>query len=232
MTALMVLDCYRDQTGGARNFLPHLRGETRVIRAPHEDVPPTAQGMAGLVVTGSAATLREPVPWIEASAALVRDAVDRGVPVLGVCFGHQLIPWALLGNHTVQRSPTPELGWDVVRRNSMDDPLLQGVPGVFTCFLSHRDEVVPGTHGLTVLASSAGCAVQAYRMAKQPVWGVQFHAEMGFEEARELVEDKLAAEAPAELSRAVDARDVAATILGRFEKLCGVEAGATRLPRK
>ena len=62
-------------------------------------------------------------------------------------------------------------------------------------------------------------------MGDRPIWGVQFHAEMAFAEARALVEAKLDRPAAA-LGRAVDARPIAARILGNFERLCREGAGS------
>jgi len=119
---------------------------------------------------------------------LVRDAVRRDVPLLGVCFGHQLLAWAVAGDGAVRLRPKPEVGWLPIEVTSQD-PLLQGLGDGFTTFVSHSDEVVH-REGLTVLARSVDCDVHAFRVGKKRAWGVQFHAEMGPEETESIVRSR------------------------------------------
>jgi GMP synthase (glutamine-hydrolysing) len=103
------------------------------------------------------------------------------VPILGVCFGHQMVAHALFGEGAVQVSKTPEIGWTDICVTG-DDPLLAGLETGFNTFESHFDEVV-AQPGMTVLAHSARCAVQVYRVDGARIWGVQFHSEMTEAEA-------------------------------------------------
>ncbi len=61
------------------------------------DEPPTARATGGVVVTGSAAMVSDHEAWADRTAEWLRTAVDAGVPVLGICFGHQLLAHALGG---------------------------------------------------------------------------------------------------------------------------------------
>src|SRR6266702_4479231 len=77
----------------ARHLAP--RVELRVVR-PYEQVLPSSAGFDGLVMTGSPKSVLVPEPWMEESAAFLLEAA-RTRPVLGVCFGHQLLARALGG---------------------------------------------------------------------------------------------------------------------------------------
>lgn len=196
MKPILVVDAYFDPAGGAHNLVGRL-GERpyAVVRPVHDGRFPTDAGAyAGILITGSAASVRDPHPWLLPAAELVRDAARRGVPVLGLCFGHQLIAHALLGPDRVVLAATPELGFETVERTeaSAADPILAGVEDRFLTFESHRDEVRPRSGELTILASNAACAVQAFRVGDQPIWGVQFHPEMGPSEIRALIAERVA----------------------------------------
>jgi GMP synthase-like glutamine amidotransferase len=217
---ILVLDCYLDDVGGARNVVPHL-GPCVVVRAAREPLPMRVEG-GGIVVTGSAASVVEPPIWLERLEALLLDAAERGTAILGLCFGHQVLARALFGEDAVRRSPTPELGWTEVRREA-DDELFAGVSRTFTTFVSHADEVDPSCAAFreeaVVLASSDRCAVQAYRVRARPLWGVQFHAEMPLTESEELVRERAEAhglDAEGLLAGAVATEDLAARLLGTF----------------
>lgn len=188
----LLLDCYLDDVGCARHFTPLAEGVESIVQRPaHEPVRPDLDGVRGLVVTGSAASVVDAHarPWIADVAARIREAVERRLPVLGVCFGHQLVAETLFGAGSVRLSPTPELGWFDIEVGA-EHPLFAGVPSSFRTFLSHFDEVVPERPGMRVLARSERCAVQAFDVPGQRVWCVQFHAEMDDEETERLVRQR------------------------------------------
>ena len=222
MRPWLIVDCYIEDTGGADNFLPHLpRGAfARVVHAPREPLPLTPAPYAGMIITGSAAGVNDRLPWAGRLVDLTRRAVDAGVPVLGVCFGHQVLAEALCGPGAVRRSPTPELGWfDIEVQHS--DPLLAGFPRRFRTFLSHFDEVRPEVlPRLRGLASSARCPVQAFRHPRRPAWGVQFHSEMGPAEASRIIHRRVGQQVPGDpavvLSRAVDSRPLIRRLVDNF----------------
>ncbi|MDX8393657.1 MAG: gamma-glutamyl-gamma-aminobutyrate hydrolase family protein, partial [Mariprofundales bacterium] len=112
-------------------------------------------------------------------------------PTFGVCFGHQLIAYALFGETAVQRSQTPEYGWKDIELCFDDAPLTRAVKQAnalttgsgtsFRCFTSHKDEIVPhfpGCQALRVTARSATCAVEAFEHRTLPMTGIQFHPEL------------------------------------------------------
>ncbi len=101
--------------------------EVVVIDVEHDEPLPTREGFAGVFVTGSGAMVTDQLPWSEASAAWLRDAAHAGLPLLGICYGHQLLAHALGGQvgynpagremGTVDVALQPDAGWrSVVRR--------------------------------------------------------------------------------------------------------------------
>lgn len=131
----------------------------------------------GMVISGSPASANEETPWILAELELIEQAERRDMPVLGVCFGAQLLGRAYYGAAAVRRSAQVELGWYPVCRTGQDDPLLAGLPEQFSSFQFHLEEVLPQPD-MRILAYSAGVEVQAFRIGAKPVWGTQFHLEV------------------------------------------------------
>jgi len=181
MKPILVVDCnVRRERDWMDNYRRYLAPGVEVARADEGGTPPDSQGFAAVVITGSAASVVAPEPWQPAVEDLVRDAAERDVPVLGICFGHQLIARALFGPEAVFARESPEFGYlevEVVE----PDSLLTGFPPRFRAFVSHLDQVRP-VPGLQVLARSAACPVHGLRVEGRRIWGVQFHLEMTPEE--------------------------------------------------
>jgi GMP synthase-like glutamine amidotransferase len=143
-----------------------------------------------VILTGSESSVLERDAWAEEEAEMVREAVQAGIPVLGSCWGHQLLAYALAGPSAVGRSPRPEIGW-IGLRVRRDGGLL-GPPGEVHVFSVHYDEVRDPGRRFEVLASTGLCPIQAIRLKGRPVWGLQFHPEVDVEGARKFIEDLLA----------------------------------------
>jgi GMP synthase (glutamine-hydrolysing) len=142
---------------------------------------PDARDYAGIIVSGSPASLAGALEaWMDAAAELVRRAHEVGTPLLGVCFGHQLIGHAFGGR--VVKNPW---GWEVGTREvelneaGRRDPLFAGLPARLRVNLTHRDIVDPATCPALVrpLASNEAAALQAVAVGTH-TWGVQFHPEI------------------------------------------------------
>ncbi len=138
---------------------------------------PALDSFDRLVLSGSEASVLDDRPWIQREMEFVRRAVEEGKPVLGACFGHQLLARALWGRKYVRRAAAPEFGWRNIRLDT-SDALFTGLPREATMFCSHFDEVVDLPDEAQALASSDYCPVHAFRLRGRPVWGVQFHPEM------------------------------------------------------
>ena len=119
----------------------------------------------------------ERAPWSESAAGWLGHWVQADKPVLGVCYGHQLLAHALGGSvdyHPLGR----EMGTLEVTLNASakGDPLFGGLPPRFMAHLTHRHSVTRLPYGATVRAASAHEANQAFRYGSC-AWGVQFHPE-------------------------------------------------------
>jgi GMP synthase-like glutamine amidotransferase len=149
---------------------------------------PDPAAFSHFLLTGSEASILEPEPWAEAEAALVRDAVAAGKAVLGSCWGHQLIAFALAGEGHVRRAARPEIGWIAIRLERSSELLGPAGATAYT-FSSHFDEVCDLPEGFEILASSDGCAVQAFQAGDRPVWGLQCHPEIDIPTGQRFIRD-------------------------------------------
>jgi GMP synthase-like glutamine amidotransferase len=165
-------------------------GKTRFqgFEAPKNEFPDPTD-FTHIILTGSEASIVERAGWAEEEARLVRAAAVPGGPaILGSCWGHQLLAYALAGPGHIRRRPGPEIGWVPIRVRTED--VLLGEPGVFYAFSIHFDEVFDPPEGLfDVLADSDDCAVQAVRVRGGNIWGIQFHPEIDPETAVRFLRD-------------------------------------------
>ncbi|MDT4893611.1 MAG: hypothetical protein QOE97_2646 [Pseudonocardiales bacterium] len=144
-----------------------------------EALPGAVDGIDGLVVLGGPMGANDDAahPWLVALRALLREAVSREVPTLGVCLGEQLLAAATGGQ--VERNPAgPEFGAQLVakRAAASTDPLFGPMPITPDVIQWHVDAVTVLPPGAIQLASSPGCDIQAFRLGRL-AWGIQFHIE-------------------------------------------------------
>ena len=192
-----------------------------VVNVEHGEPLPLPVGFAGVMVTGSGAMVTERRDWSERSADWLRDAAHAGVPLFGICYGHQLIAHAL-GGEVGDNPSGREMGTIALELHphAADDPLFAGLPALFPAQATHLQSVLRAPDGATVLATSAQDACHAFRWG-QAVWGVQFHPEFSATHMRGYVHakhDALAKEGRCarRLSREVSAAPHARRVLRRF----------------
>jgi GMP synthase (glutamine-hydrolysing) len=125
-------------------------------------------------------------PWLAREKALLASLIERGVPLLGVCLGAQLLAASVGG--TVRRAREPEIGWyrvELTDEGSRDGLLAWTRPG-FDAFQWHSYEfLLPA--GAVALARSAS-SLQAFRIGER-AWGMQFHAEVTLSDAEGWIDD-------------------------------------------
>ena len=177
-----------DASHGSEHTRPNFRRELDAALAEFAVTAgelPADFDFDGVVVTGSSSSVYWDEPWIDALVEWVATAADRGLPILGVCYGHQVVATALGGR--VEAMADVELGYREIHRVVDDDPLLAGLDDPFVAFETHSDRVVELPPGATLLAENDR-GVQAFR--RGDCWGVQFHPEYDLETAREIARSK------------------------------------------
>jgi GMP synthase-like glutamine amidotransferase len=113
-------------------------------------------------------------PWLTAEKRAIRAWVSAGRPYLGMCLGEQLLADAMGGSMALMTA-APEVGMSEV--DLTPDPIFAGLAERCLCFQWHGAEVVALPPGARRLATSPGCAVQAFAIGRH-AYGLQFHMEL------------------------------------------------------
>lgn len=203
-------------------FIDGLGPITRPVQVvdPRQGEPlPDAATLAGAILTGSHSMVSEREPWSEQTAHWLRQAVPAGLPVLGVCYGHQLLAHAM-GGEVDYHPQGIELGTISVELapEAQTDPLLQGLPATFGAQSAHRQSVRRLPDGAVPLAGNPFEPHHAFRIGPQ-AWGVQFHPEFSAAATQAYVR----AIGPGEPPRVADTPE-AASLLPRFAALLDARA--------
>ena len=186
-----------------------------------EDGVPDPDEHDAWLVSGSASSAYDPLPWISDLEELLRSLVDREAPLVAVCFGHQVLAQAL--GSTVAKA---DAGWGV----GAHDYRLVGGPrpwmdpasdGSVRLIASHQDQVVELPEGAELVATTDHCPVAAYTVGPAAL-AIQPHPEFTAAVSRGLVErrrDLIGADRSDEALRSLDQpldRDLVATWMARF----------------
>lgn len=168
---------------------------------------PDPAAFAGVIVTGSASSVTERAPWILRTEQYLAEAVEQRHPVLGICFGHQLLGQALGG--LVERNPRGREMGTVELSVLADDPLLAMGELPALVHATHVDSVTVLPSGARLLATTALEPHAAVRFGER-AWGVQFHPEFDEQVMTEYLETR----SPILLEEGRDPRAMLAAVRG------------------
>jgi GMP synthase (glutamine-hydrolysing) len=189
---------------------------------------PATDHCGAVVITGSAAMVSDRHDWSEYAAQWLLQALAAQVPILGICYGHQLLAHALGG--VVDYHPRGrEMGTKLIRRApaAQHDELFSALPDEFPAHVTHLQSVLRLPYGAEVLAWNSFEAHHAVRFAAK-VWGVQFHPEFtatAMSHYLHIRGDALQQEGMdlGELHAAVTETVAAKALLQRFVRLAGFQ---------
>ena len=138
---------------------------------------PCPSTVRAVIITGSYASINDIAPWMKTTANWLERMVDYNVPTLGVCFGHQLLAYAL-GGQIATNDRGPEYG--TVKVNLLSeahtDPVFAKLPENIIVQSCHYDVVTELPKGAQILAKNTKTSCQAVRFGPC-IWGTQSHPE-------------------------------------------------------
>lgn len=180
MTEILFVRCDASETFGvAPAAVESAGGKVRVWNALDGSSPrPQLDDVGGVVVFGSTFNVGHAgeQPFIKETADVIREALDRRIPYLGVCFGGQLLAWAL--DAQVGEGPKREIGFEPIHPtiDAARDLLFSHLTDGDLAFQWHGDAFeIPD--GATLLATGDHVPNQAFRVGDL-AWGTQFHCEV------------------------------------------------------
>jgi GMP synthase-like glutamine amidotransferase len=145
---------------------------------PSAQPPPDVRDVDALMIFGGSMHVDQNGEhrWLDPEKQFIREALDRGTPILAVCLGSQLLAEAA-GAHP-HRMPEPEIGWyDIeITEAGASDPVVGPLAPSVELFEWHH-YAAPLPPGAVELARTPLCT-QAFRIDGKPAWGLQFHAEV------------------------------------------------------
>lgn len=163
----------------------------RVVDVEQGDRLPDPSECAGAVITGSASMVTERLPWSERTAGWIRDAMDVDLPMLGVCYGHQLMSHAL-GGRVDYLPGGREMGTvslSTAAEYSRADVLGSSLPDTFHAHATHEQSVMELPPGAVSLARSERDPHHLVRYGKHAI-STQFHPEFSAEVMRAYIRRK------------------------------------------
>jgi GMP synthase (glutamine-hydrolysing) len=134
-----------------------------------------AEGVVKIILSGGPSSVYSDPPNLS-SLVCQRAREDHiRMPILGVCYGHQMI--AHVFGAKVDKGASAEYGMGEVEIDD-EDLLFKGIPRKLQTWVSHFDELKELPKGFRGLAHSATCGIEAMRHGERPIFGVQFHPEV------------------------------------------------------
>jgi GMP synthase-like glutamine amidotransferase len=147
---------------------------TTAFDLPKGEFPSEITQFDGILIGGSPASVRDPLPWINRLDGLIRDAERMSLPMVGVCFGHQAIAQALGGR--VGPNPGPFILGAAAIQITAPAPWMDASTEIRLA-AAHGEQVLDLPKGAEVIGQSRGCPVAAYRIGTR-IFATQHHPEM------------------------------------------------------
>ncbi len=138
---------------------------------PFHKVPAIDADVKGVILSGSPYSVNDP----EAPKPSL-DAFKGKLPLLGVCYGAQLL--AQMAGGTVKGAPSREYGRAMLTVVDENDPLVHGLPSPTQVWMSHGDTITDIPENFHIIGSTENVRVAAYHIEGEQTWGIQFHPEV------------------------------------------------------
>ncbi len=148
-----------------------------IINVAKNNLLPDLKNCAGIIITGSHAMVTDNKKWSVKIEKWIPKLIEKNIPVLGICYGHQLIAKALNGYVDYNREGE-KIGTIQIKltKEAENDFLFSKLPKKFFVNISHSQSVFSLPDDAKILAKDSNNFVYAYKIGDN-VWGIQFHPE-------------------------------------------------------
>ncbi|MPW26765.1 glutamine amidotransferase [Alkalibaculum sp. M08DMB] len=152
--------------------------EDVIVASVYENIIPSSiEGVSSIIITGSPSMVTDSEPWSIATSRWLKSIVQKQIPILGICFGHQLLAQTLGGKVDYHELGEESGKVEIQLTNEgRRDPLLGILPSNFSAYVSHSQTVTKLPKNARVLAKNNFESNHAVSFGNK-VWGVQFHPE-------------------------------------------------------
>ncbi len=151
----------------------------------------TGKNFTHLIISGSAASAIENNSWDGELSSVIDDFFEANKAILGICYGHQFLAAWFTGKSCLFVMDKPEYGWGRVDLQS--NPLFKGVSSGIFCHI-HGDSVSKLPKGCIQIAENE-TGIQGFQDEGRKVYGIQFHPDYNYEEAKEVFERRSSGDA-------------------------------------
>jgi len=138
---------------------------------PYNKFPADDPDIIGVILSGSPFSVYD-----EKSFKIDVDSIAAQYPVLGICYGAQLLAWQNGG--VVESAPSREYGRAILGKANAGDPLLKDITPGETVWMSHGDTITKLPDSFKIIASTDDVPCAAFHVEGKQIWGVQFHPEV------------------------------------------------------
>lgn len=173
-----------------KNFVYTNSIKIETIDIINEQELPNHDKALGVIITGSHSMVTDNLKWSTDTEGWIKIASKRSIPILGICYGHQLIAKALGG--VVKNNPKgKEIGTVEIYKNNdiKDDLLFNDIPDNFFANVTHMQSVLELPEGSKVLGFNEHDKHQIVRFTNS-IWGVQFHPEFDMNVMKSYIEEQ------------------------------------------
>lgn len=177
------LNASSEPDAARNNFCREIESNLVEYRVVEGDFPRN-RNFDAVVISGSGSSVYWDKDWIDRVLDWTRETYNRNTPILGICFGAQVIAEAMGGK--VLKQDGRELGYQIIQ-HSETSRLFSGIDPEFKAFVSHLDDIVELPLGACKLAQSE---YSLHAFSIEPAFGVLFHPEYDYSTAKHIFEKR------------------------------------------